>query len=235
MLFRSVFDIHGGGRDLIFPHHENEIAQSRCANEKNNFANYWVHNGFITISNEKMSKSLGNILKISDFKKKVNGQVLRLALISSHYKQPLDWNDKLLSECEKTLNKWYESYIDIDKSVLIPDEYLSPLYDDLNTPGYIANLHKLFEISQKGSQKDKEIFMSACNFVGLLNENQKEWKEFKKEKLNITDDEINQKILERNNARKNKDFKKADEIRDELEDKGVLIEDKDDKTHWKFK
>ena len=231
----DVFDIHGGGRDLIFPHHENEIAQSRCANKKNNFANYWVHNGFITISNEKMSKSLGNILKISDFKKKVNGQVLRLALISSHYKQPLDWNDKLLNECEKTLNKWYESYIDIDKSVLIPDEYLSPLYDDLNTPGYIANLHKLFEISQKGSQKDKEIFMSACNFVGLLNENQKEWKEFKKEKLNITDDEINQKILERNNARKNKDFKKADKIRDELEDKGVLIEDKDDKTHWKFK
>ena len=231
----DVFDIHGGGRDLIFPHHENEIAQSRCANKKNNFANYWVHNGFITISNEKMSKSLGNILKISDFKKKVNGQVLRLALISSHYKQPLDWNDKLLNECEKTLNKWYESYIDIDKSVLIPDEYLSPLYDDLNTPGYIANLHKLFEISQKGSQKDKEIFMSACNFVGLLNENQNEWKEFKKEKLNITDDEIKLKILERNNARKNKDFKKADKIRDELEDKGVLIEDKDDKTHWKFK
>ena len=231
----DVFDIHGGGRDLIFPHHENEIAQSRCANEKNNFANYWVHNGFITISNEKMSKSLGNILKISDFKKKVNGQVLRLALISSHYKQPLDWNNKLLNECEKTLNKWYESYIDIDKSVLIPDEYLSPLYDDLNTPGYIANLHKLFEISQKGSQKDKEMFMSACNFVGLLNENQKEWKKFKKEKLDITDEEIKLKILERNNARKNKDFKKADKIRDELEDKGVLIEDKDDKTHWKFK
>ena len=231
----DVFDIHGGGRDLIFPHHENEIAQSRCANKKNNFANYWVHNGFITISNEKMSKSVGNILKISDFKKKVNGQVLRLALISSHYKQPLDWNNKLLNECEKTLNKWYESYIDIDKSVLIPDEYLSPLYDDLNTPGYIANLHKLFEISQKGSQKDKEMFMSACNFVGLLNENQKEWKKFKKEKLDITDEEIKLKILERNNARKNKDFKKADKIRDELEDKGVLIEDKDDKTHWKFK
>ena len=230
----ETFDIHGGGRDLIFPHHENEIAQSVCSNNKK-FANYWVHNGFITISNEKMSKSVGNILKISDFKKKVNGQVLRLALISSHYKQPLDWNNKLLNECEKTINKWYESYIDIDKSVLIPDEYLSPLYDDLNTPGYIANLHKLFEISQKGSQKDKEIFMSACNFVGLLNENQKEWKKFKKEKLDITDEEIKLKILERNNARKNKDFKKADEIRDELEDKGVLIEDKDDKTHWKFK
>ena len=231
----DVFDIHGGGRDLIFPHHENEIAQSRCANNINNFANYWVHNGFITISNEKMSKSLGNILKISDFKNKVNGQVLRLALISSHYKQPLDWNNKLLTECEKTLNKWYESYTEIDKPIMIPDEYLSPLYDDLNTPGYIANLHKLFEKSQKGSQNDKKMFITACNFVGLLNESHEKWKNFKKEKLNITEEEINQKILERNNARKNKDFQTADKIRDELEDKGVLIEDKDDKTHWKFK
>ena len=182
-----------------------------------------------------MSKSLGNILKINDFKNKVNGQVLRLALISSHYKQPLDWNNKLLTECERTLNKWYESYIEIDNVVLIPDEYLSPLYDDLNTPGYIANLHKLFEKSQQGSQKDKEIFVSACNFIGLLNVSHKKWKQFKKEKLNITEDQINKKILERNNARKNKDFKTADKFRDELEDKGVLIEDKDDKTHWKFK
>ena len=98
------FDIHGGGRDLIFPHHENEIAQSRCANETNSFANYWVHNGFITLSNEKMAKSQGNILKIKDFKNKYNGQVLRLALISAHYRQGLDWNEKLISECEKTLS-----------------------------------------------------------------------------------------------------------------------------------
>ena len=95
---------------------------------------------------------------------------LRLALISSHYRQPLDWNNNLLSECEKTLNKWYESYIEIRKTILIPDEYLFPLYDDLNTPGYIANLHKLYEKSQNGSLKDKEIFVSACNFIGLLNE-----------------------------------------------------------------
>ena len=110
-----------------------------------------------------------------------------------------------------------------------------PLYDDLNTPGYIANLHKLYEISQNGSLKDKEIFVSACNFIGLLNESDEKWNEFKKRKLKITEDEINTKILDRNNARKNKDFIKADKIRDELEDKGVLIEDKDDKTHWKFK
>ena len=229
------FDIHGGGRDLIFPHHENEIAQSRCANENDVFANYWVHNNFITISSEKMSKSQGNILKISDFKNKVSGQVLRLALLSTHYKQPLDWNNKLLSECEKTLNKWYESYTEIKKQVLIPEDCLLPLYDDLNTPGYITNLHKLFEKSQKGSINDKEIFVSACNFIGLLNENKNSWDKFKKNKSTISEEEIKQKITERNNARKNKDFKAADKIRNELLDKGVLIEDKDDKTLWKFK
>ena len=229
------FDIHGGGRDLIFPHHENEIAQSRCANENEVFANYWVHNGFITISSEKMSKSQGNILKIDSLRNKVNGQVLRLALVSTHYKQPLDWNDKLLSECEKTINKWYESYTDIEKQSLIPDEYLAPLYDDLNTPGYIANLHKLFEKSQKGNLKDKEIFVSACNFIGLLSENKNDWHNFKQSLSKITEDEIKQKINERNLARKNKDYKEADKIRNELLDKGVLIEDKDDTTIWKFK
>ncbi len=231
----NKFDIHGGGRDLIFPHHENEIAQSRCANENETFANFWLHNGFITISNEKMSKSQGNILKIGDFKKNVSGQVLRLALISSHYKQPLDWNNKLLSECEKTINKWYESFIEIKKQTLIPDEYLFPLYDDLNTPGFIANLHKLFEKSQNGTDIDKQIFVSACNFVGLLNEDKNTWNKFKKSKLKITEQEIKQKIDERNNARKNKDYKLADKIRNDLADKGVLIEDKDDKTLWKFK
>ena len=229
------FDIHGGGIDLIFPHHENEIAQSRCANENETFANYWVHNGFITISSEKMSKSQGNVLTIDDLKNKVNGQVIRLALISAHYKQPLDWNEKLLSESEKTLNKWYESYTELKKQVLIPQEYLSPLYDDLNTPGYIANLHKLFEKSQKGSINDKEIFVSACNFVGLLNEDKNTWEKFKQSKSKISKEEIEKKIQERNIARKNKDYNAADNIRDELLDKGVLIEDKDDKTLWKFK
>ncbi len=229
------FDIHGGGIDLIFPHHENEIAQSRCANENETFANYWIHNGFITISSEKMSKSQGNVLKIDDLKNKVNGQVVRLALISAHYKQPLDWNEKLLSESEKTINKWYENYTELKKQVLIPQDYLSPLYDDLNTPGYIANLHKLFEKSQKGSTKDKEIFVSACNFIGLLNEDKNTWEKFKQDKLKISKEEIEKKIEERNIARKNKDYKAADNIRDELLDKGVLIEDKDDKTLWKFK
>ena len=229
------FDIHGGGRDLIFPHHENEIAQSRCANENDSFANYWVHNGFITMSNEKMAKSQGNILKIKDFKNKISGQVLRLALISSHYKQPLDWNDKLIDECANTLNKWYGSYVNLKKSVLIPEDILKPLYDDLNTPGYIANLHKLFDKTQKGDLNDKEIFTSACNFVGLLSSTKEEWMGLKKSKSILSEEEILLKIKERNKAREDKNYKLADQIRNELIDKDILIEDTNGKTTWKFK
>ena len=229
------FDIHGGGRDLIFPHHENEIAQSRCANDTDTFANYWVHNGFITISNEKMAKSQGNILKIKDLKKNINGQVLRLALITTHYKQPLDWNDKLLGECQKTLNKWYDCYIQVKKKVLIPDELLAPLYDDLNTPSYIANIHKLYEKAHHGNDQDKEVFTIACNFIGLLSETKDQWLKFKKEKSEISEEEILSKIKARDKARKDKDYKLSDKIRDELLNKGVLIEDKDGKTTWKLK
>ncbi len=229
------FDIHGGGRDLIFPHHENEIAQSRCANETEVFSNYWVHNGFITLSNEKMAKSQGNILKISDFKKNVNGQALRLALISAQYSQPLDWNDKLLDESQKIIDKWYKSYVGLDKPKLISDDDLLPLYDDLNTPKYIANLHKLFEKSQSGNLDDKKEFVSACNFIGLLTETQDEWENFKKNKSTLNVELIEIKIKERNQARYNKNYELADKIRNELLEKGVQIEDKDGKTSWKFK
>ena len=229
----NEFDIHGGGIDLIFPHHENEIAQSRCANETKVFANYWVHNAFITMSNEKMAKSQGNILKIKDFKKKISGQVLRLALMSAHYKQPLDWNDKLLNDCYNTIDKWYSVYTSEIKSIKISDEILKPLYEDLNTPGYITKLHQLFEKANNG--EDKELFISACKFVGLLNENNQQWQNYKKNKASINETEIEEKIDLRNKARENKDYKKADRIRDELLDKGILIEDKDGKTIWKFK
>ena len=231
----NVFDIHGGGIDLIFPHHENEIAQSRCVNDTKVFANYWVHNAFITMSNEKMAKSTGNILKIKDFKDNIDGQVLKLALMSAHYKQPLDWNEKLLEDCKNTIDKWYEVYKVVkDKSVLNED-ILSPLYDDLNTPGYIANLHKLYDKALKGNDADKNLFVSACNFIGILNKTKEKWLEFKKKKLSITEADILKKIELRNKAREDKDYKQADLIRDELLDKGVLIEDKDGKTVWKFK
>ena len=229
----NEFDIHGGGIDLIFPHHENEIAQSRCANDSKIFARYWIHNAFITLSNEKMAKSQGNILKIKDFRNKISGQVIRLALMSAHYKQPLDWSDKLISDCQNTLDKWYHVYSSDIKSVQVTEEVLKPLYEDLNTPGYIANLHQLYEKSTKGGSK--ELFISACKFIGLFNEDNEEWKNYKKNKASISEIDINSKIVLRNKARANKDYKEADRIRDELFDKGVLIEDKDGKTLWKFK
>jgi len=229
----NEFDIHGGGIDLIFPHHENEIAQSRCANDTKVFANYWLHNAFITMSNEKMAKSQGNILKIKDFRGKVSGQVLRLALISAHYKQPLDWNDKLLEDCQNTIDKWYNVYLPSNK--ILDDEIIQPLYDDINTPGYIANLHKLYDKASKGNEEDKQIFNSACNFIGLLQETKEEWLNYKKDKVDISEPEIEKMIELRNNARADKNYKEADNIRDHLLDKGVLIEDKDGKTIWKFK
>ena len=229
----NEFDIHGGGIDLIFPHHENEIAQSRCANDTKVFANYWLHNAFITMSNEKMAKSQGNILKIKDFRNKVSGQVLRLALISAHYKQPLDWNDKLLDDCQNTIDKWYNVYLPSDKD--LNDEIVQPLYDDINTPGYIANLHKLYDKANKGNDEDKKVFNSACNFIGLLHESKEEWLNHKKGKIEISEKEIESKIDLRNKARADKNYKEADNIRDYLLDKGVLIEDKDGKTIWKFK
>ncbi|MDC1163661.1 cysteine--tRNA ligase [Candidatus Pelagibacter sp.] len=229
----NEFDIHGGGIDLIFPHHENEIAQSRCANDTKVFANYWLHNAFITMSNEKMAKSQGNILKIKDFRGKVSGQVLRLALISAHYKQPLDWNDKLLDNCQNTIDKWYNAYLPSNKE--LEDEIIQPLYDDINTPGYVANLHRLYDKANKGNDADKQIFNAACNFIGLLQETKEEWLNYKKDKIDISETEIENKIELRNKARTDKNYKEADNIRDYLLDKGVLIEDKDGKTIWKFK
>ena len=147
------FDIHGGGLDLIFPHHENEIAQSCCNNNTKNFANYWIHNGFVTINKEKMSKSLGNIISISDAVKKYSGQVVRLALLSAHYSQPLDWNDELLKSQESTLNKWYNLYSDEKNNY---DKIDKILLDDLNTPGFIAKIHELYNVAIKGDYEKKK-------------------------------------------------------------------------------
>jgi len=231
----DILDIHGGGIDLLFPHHENEIAQSRCANNTKSFANYWIHNAFITKSNEKMAKSTGNILKIKDFKENIDGQVLKLALMSAHYKQPLDWSKKLLNDCQNTIDKWYEVYPSSDQKIILNEDILSPLYDDLNTPGYIANLHQLYEIAVKGNDTDKNIFVLACNFIGILNKTKEEWLSIKKKKLLISEVDILKKIELRNKVREDKDYKEADRIRNELLEKGVLIEDKDGKTIWKLK
>jgi len=227
------FDIHGGGLDLIFPHHENEIAQSCCANKIENFSNYWLHNGFVTFDKEKMSKSVGNIVTINKLRENINGEVVRLALLSSHYKQPLDWNEKLLRESKNTLDKWYTQFEKINPKEL-DYQVLKPLQEDLNTPEYIANLHSLFEDSSKGNASSKVKFLSACQQIGLL-ENKQSWENFKKSKAKVDENFINQKIRDRNEARKKGKYKLADTLRKELEDNDVIIEDKQDKTTWKYK
>ncbi len=228
------FDLHGGGLDLVFPHHENEIAQSRCANKTNNFANYWIHNGFVTFDKEKMSKSIGNIVTINKLSNNINGQVVRLALLSTHYKQPLDWNEKLIEDSKNTLEKWYTQY-DNNFSDELSDDLLKSLLEDLNTPDYISKLHMLFDESSKGNKLSRSKFLSACKLIGLLEEDKKSWDNFKKSKAKVDEFFIHKKIKDRNEARKKEDYKLADKIRKELEDNGVMIEDKQEKTTWKYK
>ncbi len=226
-------DIHGGGIDLIFPHHENEIAQSCCNNNTKKFANYWVHNGFVTINKEKMSKSLGNIITISEAVKKYSGQVVRLALLSAHYSQPLDWNEDLLMSQKKVLDKWYNLYSDEHSEIYLkPDE---TLLDDLNTPGFIAKIHELYNAAIKGDNEKKIKFNKACKLIGLFDVTKKEWENFKKNQIEISESFIKEKINERSKAKNNGDFDLADKIRDELLSKGILIEDLKGKTIWKYK
>ena len=227
------FDIHGGGLDLIFPHHENEIAQSCCNNSTEKLANYWLHNGFITMNKEKMSKSLGNVITISDAVKKYSGQVVRLALLSAHYSQPLDWNDELLINQKNTIDKWYNFYEEHqDEKILgISDSLL----DDLNTPGFIAKIHELYNSAQKGDKKSKYLFNGACRLIGLFNINKNEWENFKQENVKIPESFILSKIDERLEAKKEGNFELADKIRDELSNKGISIEDQKNQTKWKYK
>ncbi len=226
------FDIHGGGLDLIFPHHENEIAQSCSNNNTKNFANYWIHNGFVTINKEKMSKSIGNIITITDAINKYSGQVVRLALLSAHYSQPLDWNDKLLNSQESILDKWYGLYSEKKGNTFEVDE---TLLDDLNTPGYIAKIHELYNDANKGDEEKKLKFNQACKLIGLFNISKKEWESLKKSKISVSESYITKKIEERTKAKNNGNFALADKIRDELLSKGIMIEDQKEKTIWKVK
>ena len=226
------FDIHGGGLDLIFPHHENEIAQSCSNNNSKSFANYWIHNGFVTINNEKMSKSLGNIITISEAVSKFSGQVVRLALLSAHYSQPLDWNDQLLRNQESVLNKWYSLYTDVKENNFDIDEIL---LDDLNTPGFIAKIHELYNSASKGNNEKKIKFNQACRLLGLFNVSKNEWENFKKKKIKVSEKYIMEKIDARSKAKDKGDFTLADKIREELLSNGILIEDQKDKTIWKYK
>lgn len=235
------FDIHGGGRDLIFPHHENEIAQSCCTSanveEPDSYAKYWMHNGFVTINGEKMAKSLGNIILVKDLAENYHGEVIRLALLSSHYRQGLDWNEKVIHQAKKLINKLYQIKDELD-DVTISDknennlDAISVLLDDLNTPGLITELNNIVK-EYNSSNSDKENLKSRLSVIssvlGILED--KTFKEIPEELKN----KINDMILKRSEAKNNKDFKTADAIRDQLIELGVEINDSSDGTQWNLK
>jgi cysteinyl-tRNA synthetase len=192
-----------------------------------------VHNGFVTINKEKMSKSLGNIISITDAVKNYSGQVVRLALLSAHYSQPLDWNDKLLENQRSIIEKWYQLYDDSNDELSL--EIIEILLDDLNTPGFIAKIHELYTKANKGDEKSKKYFNSACKLIGLFDLNKNEWENLKKINKDISEDFILKKIEERSIAKQNGNYKLADQIRDDLFKKGIIIEDQKGKSTWKFK
>ena len=240
------FDIHGGGRDLTFPHHENEIAQSCCSsaniNDPKSYVNYWMHNGFVTVHGEKMSKSLGNISLVKDLTKDNHGEVIRLSLLSSHYRQALDWNDNVIHQAKKLLDKLYKILADIEDVEVskINDsslEFISPLLDDLNTPGLLANLNKMIKdfrsISNEDLPKFKSKMLLATNLMGICQENYLDW--FSHNDKNLDTDKVTSLISERLNAKKDKDFEKADKIRQKLLDMGVEIKDTESGTEWNLK
>ncbi len=235
------FDIHGGGRDLIFPHHENEIAQSCCTSasidEPDSYAKYWMHNGFVTINGEKMAKSLGNIILVKDLAENYHGEVIRLALLSSHYRQGLDWNEKVIHQANKLINKLYEIKDDLDNVTIFDKnennlDAISILMDDLNTPGLITELNNIVK-EYNSSESDKEKIKSRLGLIssvlGILED--ETFNEISEEFKN----KINEMVLKRSKAKNNKDFETADAIRDKLLEMGVEINDSSDGTEWKLK
>jgi cysteinyl-tRNA synthetase len=235
------FDIHGGGRDLIFPHHENEIAQSCCssadADKPESYARYWMHNGFVTIDGEKMSKSLGNIILVNDLTEKYHGEVIRLALLSSHYRQGLDWNENVIHQAKKLLDKLYALH-DLLKDVKADEdeqyfETIEIIFDDLNTPGLISEANKLIKEYDSSNDSEKILIKSKllmiAKVLGIFED--KAYNEVSSE----LDKEIEVLIKERSIAKENKNFDLADEIRTKLESLGIEIKDTPDGTSWKVK
>ena len=218
-------DIHGGGQDLIFPHHENEIAQSCCANENTRYAKYWIHNAYLKMEGEKMSKSLGNIISIRELLDNYDGEVIRLALLSTHYRKPINFGESLLEQSKNILNKLYKNLEYNSHDDIISKDVLDPLLDDLNTPLAISNLQKI---------KCSKTLLNSANILGLLNKSKDEWFSLKIEP-SISEDDIKLLIKERDEARKSKDFMRADEIREKLDKNNVVLEDIKGKTTWRVK
>ncbi|MFP3120729.1 cysteine--tRNA ligase [Rickettsia sp. R2] len=226
------FDIHGGGADLIFPHHTNEIAQSRCAFPNSTYAKYWVHNGFLTVNGEKMSKSLGNFITVRDLMdKQIQGEVVRLFLLSSHYRRPLDYNDKAIEDAKKTLDYWYRAIENINvQKIDLPHDFMQSLLDDINTPRAVKIINdyaKAVFISktEEERQLNASAIITCANFIGLMNKTPHEWFNSGVDKLYI-----NELVNKRLEAKKQKNWLLADQIRNQLLEEKIILEDQPDGT-----
>ena len=222
----ETIDIHGGGEDLTFPHHENELAQSKCCNKKN-LSNFWVHNGLLRVDNNKMSKSLKNFVLMKDLLKDYDGEIIRLAMLGSHYRQPLIWSDDLISQSKKTINNLYNSIKDLDSNIDVnnckpDDKVLEALHDDLNTPKALAEIFSISKNISKSKNKDDLVksLIGSANLIGLLKH--KSTDKMPKQKLTK---EIKSLIKQREIARQNKDYKESDKLREILLGLGVEIND----------
>ena len=220
----DVFDIHGGGLDLIFPHHENEIAQSRCAHGSSTMANYWMHNEFVQLEDTKMSKSLGNFVTIRDLLADWPGEVLRLNMLKAHYRSPMDWTLKGLEESARTLDDWYWVAADI-KGEQPSDAVIDALSDDLNTPQMIASLHGLRNSAASGNERDRNQFVGSLRLLGFLSQSAAQWNDRKQQASGVDAQHVDSLISDRTAARARKDFGESDRIRDELAAMGVVLKD----------
>ncbi len=234
----EVFDIHGGGIDLVFPHHENELAQSRCAHGTDKMANVWMHNGYLQVEGRKMSKSEGNFTTVNELLKDWPGEVLRLQMLMTHYRKPLDWTLRRLREAQKTLDDWYD-HIHLREPGDVDSRIVEVLSDDLNTPAAITRLHEMYDeirgpVSGKPMADLIHIFRASANMLGLLQKTHLEWFAAKP---GATVDEkiIDTLIAARNKARADRDFTEADRIRDQLDAMGVVLKDGPDGTTWELK
>jgi len=229
----ETFDIHGGGIDLVFPHHENEIAQSRCAFHTNVMANYWMHNGFLQVEGAKMSKSLGNFVTIHELLKDWPGEVVRFTMLQTHYRQPINWTIAGLRETQKSLDQWYGLTADVQPGYLCADA-LDALLDDLNTPKAFAALHELRGEAVKGAKPAAACLKASAQLIGLLHMPAAAWTAFRPASLTIDESKIVILIDARIAARKAKNFTEADRIRDELAAMGVVLKDSKDGTTWEI-
>ncbi len=229
----ETFDIHAGGIDLVFPHHENEIAQSRCAFHKPIMANFWMHNGFLQVEGEKMAKSLGNFVTIRDLLKDWPGEVVRLAMLQTHYRQPINWTNTGLREAEKVLDHWYELTGEAAPGLLCVD-VLDALADDLNTPKAVAALHDLRSAASRGAKGAAACLKASAQLIGLMEKTPAEWAAFRPASVAIDEATVTRLIAARNAARKVRDFQESDRIRDELAKMGVVLKDTREGTTWEI-